>query len=47
MNGASEEKYEAHVTVADINQNMLDVGQKRASEMGYSPSISPTINPKI
>lgn len=34
-------KQKAHVTVCDINQSMLDVGQKRASELGYdSESIS-------
>ena len=28
-------RQQAHVTVCDINQSMLDAGQKRADKLGY------------
>ena len=29
---------EGHVTICDINSNMLEVGKKRAQNMGYNPN---------
>ena len=31
-----DDEYKAHVTICDINASMLEVGKKRAGEMGYS-----------
>ena len=33
------DEYNPRVTVMDINQNMLNVGERRAYKMGYSKSM--------
>ena len=32
---ANDKTMQSHVTVCDINQAMLDVGEKKAEELGY------------
>lgn len=34
-NSPRQEDIESHVTISDINQNMLDVGKIRAEKLGY------------
>ncbi|CAG5079460.1 4-benzoquinol methylase [Cotesia congregata] len=40
----NKKKIKSYVTVSDINQNMLDVGQSRAKKLGFTPEIGYNID---